>query len=90
MVTMQIDNLPSDGIPTHHSDGFACVYAPSVTELHQWLALHHKQKKSVWRGILEYILSAKKEETRARRVEETTRLASLGKRLFGPSGKKNV
>jgi uncharacterized protein YdeI (YjbR/CyaY-like superfamily) len=32
--------------------------------------------RSVKRGILEWIASAKKPETRAKRIEETTRLAS--------------
>lgn len=36
--------------------------------------------KSVQRGILEWILNAKRPETRAKRVEETARLAAEGQR----------
>jgi uncharacterized protein YdeI (YjbR/CyaY-like superfamily) len=36
--------------------------------------------RSVKRGILEWILNAKKPETRAKRIEETARLAAVNKR----------
>lgn len=42
--------------------------------------LHSPATRSVKRGILEWISTAKKPETRARRVEETARLAAENKR----------
>jgi uncharacterized protein YdeI (YjbR/CyaY-like superfamily) len=43
--------------------------------------------RSVKRGILEWILQAKKEETRARRIEETATLAAKNKRANQWRGK---
>lgn len=54
----------------------AAAFAAHPPAAEQWDAF----PRSARRGILEWIVSAKRPETRARRVEETARLAARGER----------
>ena len=79
-----IDAAQADGTWTALDDVDALVVPPDLAD-----ALRQRPPaRTEWdgfppsarRGILEWVLTAKRDATRARRIEETARLAALGRR----------
>ena len=63
-----LDEVENITIP----DDLKAVFSKSITALHNW----EKFPRSSKRGILEWIMNAKKNETRQKRIEETVKLAA--------------
>lgn len=67
-----LDDVENLVVPVDLAEAFA-AHPPAATE---WEAF----PRSIKRGILEWIVHAKKPETRARRISETAELAARGER----------